>query len=205
MKSESITTEYKSIKKLTAGDSGFRDLAITCVCLANTQGGKIIFGIEDIDKKPPLYQQVSDEQMNTTISRLRSLCFNVGLVLNVKEVHENGSEYFSITVQPTLKGLATTSDGKVFIRVGDQCQAARGEEILRIAAEKDSFQWELQSQKYQLSDIPLQNKHEFIYLIRSSDRVKHFVKELDEISLLEHYNFIQNNTLTNLGVLWLGT
>jgi ATP-dependent DNA helicase RecG len=205
MDTESITIEYKSLRKVTSGDAGFKDLAVTCVCFANTLGGKIVIGIEDKDREPPSNQTISNEQMNATISRLRSLCFNVGLVLNDKETHPNGGEYFSIAVQPALKSLATTSDGKVYIRIGDQCQSARGEDILRIATEKDAFQWELQLRNYPISQIDTGSIAQFSNEIRASDRVKQFVKDFDDIAILEHYNLIQNNILTNLGVLWLGT
>lgn len=205
METENTMTEYKSLRKINTGDAGFKDLAVTCVCLANTQGGKLIIGIEDKEKEPPNTQTISTEQVNKTITRLRSLCFNVGFVLNDFEKHSNGGEYFSITVLPTSKSLATTSDGKIYIRIGDQCQAARGEDILRIASEKDAFQWELQNRNYYIHQIPSNNIDWFVSQIRDSDRVKPFVKELSEIEILEHYNLIQNNTLTNIGVLWLGT
>jgi ATP-dependent DNA helicase RecG len=201
---ENTLVDYKSLRKVASGDNGFKDLAVTCVCFANTQGGIIFIGIEDKDKAPPAFQRVSDELMNTTISRLRTLCFNVGLALNDLEVHDNGGEYFSITVHPSLKSIATTSDGKIYIRVGDQCQAARNEDIIRIASEKDAFQWELQPRNYSLADVPLQNITKFIEELKASDRVKPFVKELDSVAILEHYNLLQNGTLTNLGVLWLG-
>ena len=205
METENTITEYKSLRKINTGDAGFKDLAVTCVCLANTQGGKLIIGVEDKEKEPPNSQTISIEQMNNTITRLRSLCFNVGFVLNDVEKYSNGGEYFSITVLPTSKSLATTSDGKIYIRIGDQCQAARGEDILRIASEKDAFQWELQNRNYYIHQIPSNNIDWFVSQIRDSDRVKPFVKELSEIEILEHYNLIQNNTLTNIGVLWLGT
>jgi ATP-dependent DNA helicase RecG len=205
MQTENTIAEYKSLRKIDAGDAGFKDLAVTCVCLANTQGGKLIIGVEDKEKQPSKNQTITIEQMNKTITRLRSLCFNVGLVLNEIETHSNGGEYFSITVLPTSKSLATTSEGKIYIRIGDQCQAARGEDILRIATEKDAFQWELQPRNYFLNQIPPENIEWFVSQIRESDRVKQFVKEFGNTEILEHYNLIQNNTLTNLGVLWLGT
>jgi ATP-dependent DNA helicase RecG len=148
METENTIIEYKSIRKVTSGDAGFKELAVTAVCLANTQGGRIIIGVEDKNHKPPPDQVISTDIMNKTVTRLRSLCFNVGLFLNEPERHYNGGEYFSITIQPTLKSLATTSDGKVFIRIGDQCQPARGEDILRIAAEKRCFSVGVTTEKY---------------------------------------------------------
>lgn len=205
MNTEDIITEYKSLRKINTGDSGFKDLAVTCVCLANTQGGKLIIGVEDKEKEPPNSQTISVEQVNKTVTRLRSLCFNVGFGLYEVEKHTNGGEYLSIIVLPTSKSLATTSEGKIYIRIGDQCQAARGEDIIRIASEKDAFQWELQHRNYKINQIPNDNIDWFVSQIRASDRVKPFVRELSDIEILEHYNLIQNKTLTNIGVLWLGT
>ncbi len=56
-----------------------------------------------------------------------------------------------------------------------------------------------------ISQIDTGSIAQFTNEIRASDRVKQFVKDFDDIAILEHYNLTQNNTLTNLGVLWLGT
>ena len=204
MQTENTVTEYKSLKKVTSGDAGFKDLAGTCVCLANAQGGTIIIGIEDKGKFPPENQVITDDITNKTITRLRSLCFNVGMVLNEIETHENGGQFFSIRILPTLKSVATTSEGKIFIRIGDQCQPVRGEDIIRLASEKDAFQWELQPRNTDLSQISNETIKGFADEIRKSDRVKPFVKELSDIEIVEHYSLIQDGSLTNLGVLWLG-
>jgi ATP-dependent DNA helicase RecG len=121
------------------------------------------------------------------------------------ETHDNGSHFFSITVHPTLKSLATTADGKIYIRVGDQCQPARSEDIVRLASEKDAFQWELQSRNLAINEIPESNIQRFAQEIRYSDRVKQPIKDYADIEILEHYNLISNGKLTNLGVLWLGS
>jgi len=204
MNPENTVTEYKSLKKVTTGDAGFKDLAATCVCLANAQGGTIVIGIEDKDKLPPLNQIITDEITNKTITRLRSLCFNVGLSLNEIETHTNGAQYFSIRIFPTLKSIATTSEGRVLLRIGDHCESVRGEDIVHLASEKDAFQWELQPRNINLSQISPDAVKWFADEIRKSDRVKSFVKELTDIEIAEHYNLIQEGSLTNLGVLWLG-
>lgn len=205
MQFENTVTEYKSLKKVTSGDAGFKDLSGTCVSLANSQGGTIIIGIEDKDKLPPLNQVITDDITNRTITRLRTLCFNVGMVLNDIENHANGSQFFSITILPTLKSIATTSDGKILIRVGDQCQPVRSEDIVRLASEKDAFQWELQPRYTLPVEVSNQSVKWLAEEIRKSDRVKSFIKELSDVEIAEHYNLIQEDgILTNLGVLWLG-
>ncbi len=207
---ENSTVEYKSLKKILDIHSklkseGLRDLAITCVAFANAQGGKIVIGIEDKESLAPQGQKINIEITNDTITRLRSLCFNVGLQLNEIEKSQNGAEFFSLTVHPALKSIATTADGKIYIRIGDQCQAVRSEDIVRLASEKDAFQWEIQTRNVLLSEIPTSNIQWFTSEIRNSDRVKTIIKELSDIEILEHYNLIEQSKLTNLGVLWLGT
>lgn len=207
---EGISIDYKSLKKVldSAGkikSDGLRDLAVTSVAFANVHGGKIIIGIEDKDKQPPLEQTITVKTANETVTRLKSLCFNVGFQLGEIETHANGSQFFSITVYPTLKSVATTADGKIYIRIGDQCQPARSEDIVRLASEKDAFQWELQTRNVSYTEIPEMNMRWFADEIRKSDRVKLNTKELSDIEIIEHYNLIDKGKLTNLGVLWLGT
>lgn len=204
MDTENTTIEYKSLRKITSGDAGMKDLASTCVCLANSQGGTIYIGIEDKDKLPPPGQIITTEIGNNTITKLRSLCYNVGLTLLDVETHQNGGQYFGIKVLPSLKSIATTSDGKILIRVGDQCQPVRGEDLVRLASEKDAFQWELQSRNISINNVSPDSLRWFANEIQNSDRVKPFVKEFSDIEIAEHYNLIQDGSLTNLGVLWLG-
>lgn len=206
---EDNSKEYKGLKKIIDSQGklkseGLRDLAIVCVALANVQGGKIFIGIEDGEEIPPMGQKINNKITNETITRLRSLCFNVGIFLNDIETGANGGQFFSLTIQPTLKSIATTADGKIYIRVGDQCQPARSEDIVRLANEKDAFQWELQSRNVSLNDISETSINWFAHEIRNSDRVKQIVKDYSNIEILEHYNLVEKNKLTNLGVLWLG-
>ncbi|MBT7465898.1 MAG: hypothetical protein HN686_18050, partial [Bacteroidetes bacterium] len=44
---EDKNRDYKSLRKVVGSKANLRDLAETCVCFANAQGGKIIIGIED--------------------------------------------------------------------------------------------------------------------------------------------------------------
>jgi len=210
MTEEGISIDYKSLKKVldTVGklkSEGLRDLAVTSVAFANVHGGKIVIGIEDKDKQPPINQTISVRTANDTVTRLKSLCFNVGFQLGDVESHANGSQFFTITVYPTLKSVATTADGKIYIRIGDQSQPARSEDIVRLASEKDAFQWELQPRNVAYTEIPEMSMQWFADEIRKSDRVKQNIKDLTDIEIIEHYNLIDKGKLTNLGVLWLGT
>lgn len=202
---EKQTKEFKSIRKIRSGDKGFKDLAVTCVALANAQGGTIYVGIEDESKEPLPNQTVGEDEINDTISRLRSLCFNVSVVASERKERPNGAQYFEVSVAPSLKSIATTSDGKIYMRVGDKCEPVRNEDLQRLSVEKGAYQWELLTTKTKLVDIPNENIVRFADEIRASDRVKSHVKQMSDLEIIEHYNLVDKGTMTNLGVLWLGT
>lgn len=202
---EKQTKEFKSIRKIRSGDKGFKDLAVTCVAFANAQGGTIHIGIEDETKGPLPNQIVEEEEINGTVSRLRSLCFNVSVAASERMTHCNGAQYFEVYVAPSLKSIATTSDGKIYMRVGDKCEPVRNEDLQRLSIEKGAYQWEVLLTRTKLEEIPNENILRFSNDIRHSDRVKDHIKQMADLEILEHYNLVDNDTMTNLGVLWLGT
>lgn len=203
---ENQNIEYKSIQKIRTGDKGFRDLSVTCVALANAQGGQIYIGIENKTLTVGDNQTITQQEQNDAISKLRSLCFGVALSSSNILSDENGSNYFIITVYPSLKIIATTSDGKIYIRLGDKCEPVRNEDIQRLAEEKGAFQWEINTTKYSWKDVAvLDNIHRFAEDMRLSPRVKKHIKQMDDNEIAEHYHLIDQDRLTNLGVLWVGT
>ena len=202
---ENQTIEYKSIRKIRTGDNGFRDLSVTCVALANAQGGTIYVGYEDKTKEPLPDQHVDIKEINDTLSRLRGLCFNVGIPSSEVEKHPNGGEFFELYIAPSLKSIATTSDAKIYMRIGDKCEPVRNEEIQRLSIEKGAYQWEVLPTSVDYKDIQQDNIKKFVQDIRESDRVKAHVKQMSDEEIIEHYNLFDGKRVTNLGVLWLGT
>ena len=202
---ETQNIEYKSIQKIRSGDKGFRDLSTECVAFANAQGGKIFIGFDDKKKQPPENQTIEQEEINDTVSRLRSLCFNVALSGSDILTVENGSQYFTVDVFPSMKSIATTSDGKIYMRVGDKCEPVRSEDIHRLANEKQAYQWELVCPKtFRRNDVEVERLSDFTTKIRNSDRVKTHIKQMTDWEIAENYNFVDGDYLTFLGILWLG-
>ena len=201
---ENQKIDYKSIRKIRSGDKGFKELAVSCVAFANAQGGTLYIGIEDKSLAPLAEQTVTEDEINDTASRLHSLCFNVSLTSSGLIKHENGGEFFMIIVAPSIKSIATTSDGKIYLRIADKCEPVRNEDIQRLSIEKGAYQWELLATRFSLSDIPIENVKKFANDIRESDRVKDHVKQMSDLEIMEHYNLIDGEIVTNLGVLWLG-
>lgn len=206
MEAEHTHIEYKSLKKALGTKANFKELAETCVCLANSQGGSLFIGVEDEDKLPPTNQEITQEVVNEVLSRVRSLTDSVGLGDAIIETHENGGQYFHFKVFHTSRTIATTSSGKILMRIQDKCYPISGEDVTRLAAEKNAFQWELVELKsFKIAQILEKNIIAFTNDIRKSDRVKESVKQKDNFEIIEHYNLSINGNLTNLGALWLGT
>lgn len=203
---EDKNIEYKGIQKIRTGDKGFKELAGTCVALANAQGGKIYIGIDNKTLMVGENQLITTQEQNDAVSKLRSLCFSVAITSSEILSDENGSQYFIITVFPSTKTIASTSDGKLFVRIVDKCEPVRSEDIQRLAEEKGAYQWEINTTKYSWYDnIVESNLQKFATEIRQSARVKEHIKQLDDIEIAENYHLIDGDKLTNLGVLWIGT
>lgn len=204
MVTEQQRTEYKSLQKIRTGDKGFKELAVTCVALANAQGGHILIGVDDKTRKPTPGQTIPQEEANAAVTKLRGLCFNVGLAVGDIQSAEGG-QYFVVEVFPSLHSYATTSDGRMYIRVADKCEPVRSEDIQRVAEEKGAYQWELVCTPYHLDDVTESNLRGFADSIRKSPRVRAHIKQLDDTEIAEQYHLVDNGVLTNLGVLWIGT
>lgn len=204
---ENSNIEYKSLKKAIGQKSDIVSLAETCVCFANAQGGTLIIGIEDKVLEPPANQKINIDEMNKVISRLRSLTDGVGLVNPEIIQHENGGEYFIIKVLPSTRTIATTTSGKVLIRISDNCYSVGSEELTDLAAEKNAFQWELVVvQKLTLAQAEEEQISFFLSNIKKSEKVSDFIKQKTDNEILEFYQLLSpEGYLTNLGVLWLGT
>lgn len=205
MDSEKQTTEYKSLLKIRTGDKGFKDLSVTCVALANAQGGRIFIGYDDKKKAPLPDQHVTLEEVNEAVTKLRSLCFNVGLAASEICTDDAGSQYFVVSVSPSMHSVATTSDGRIYIRVADKCEPVRSEDLQRLGEEKGAYQWELVRTRYLLDEAALSALRQLANDIRRSSRVRQHIKQMDDVELAENYHLADEGYLTNLGVLWLGT
>ena len=203
---ENKNIEYKSIQKIRSGDKGFKELAGTCVALANAQGGQIYIGIDNKTLTVGTNQSITTQEQNDAVSKLRSLCFSVAIASSEILEDEEGSQYFIITVFPSTKTIASTSDGKLFIRIVDKCEPVRSEDIQRLAEEKGAYQWEINTTKYSCRDeAVIQNLQNFAAEIRKSIRVRDHIKQLDDFEIAENYHLVDGEKLTNIGVLWIGT
>ena len=200
---ESHHHDRKSLRKVTGPTADFAELAQDCVCFANSAGGTLLVGIEDDSEAPPASQRVDPSLLDRIRKRVGELTVNVTVLPELK-LHENGGEYVVLIV-PRSVGVASTSDGRYFLRVGDTCRPVVGDDVLRLATERSSSPWEsMTSLGVARASVDVGKRVEWNVGIRASDRVKASVKEKSDDELLEHYGLAVGGVLTNLGVLLLG-
>ncbi|OHC63134.1 MAG: ATP-dependent DNA helicase, partial [Rhodocyclales bacterium GWA2_65_20] len=101
-------------------------------------------------------------------------------------------------------GVASTSDGRYFLRVGDTCQPVLGDDVLRLADERPGLVWEAMNNRIPRTETDGAKLAAFVAGIRASDRVKASVKEKAADELLDHYGLADGEWLTHLGVLLVG-
>lgn len=202
---EKQTVEFKDLQKIRTGEKGFRDLAVTCVAFANAQGGKIYIGYDDKLCAPKPNQVISDKEANDAVTRVRELCSSVALTSSGVLSNETGSQYFIINVLPSVRAIATTSDGKIYLRVADKCVPVRSEDLQSLMETKGNFQWEILKTKFPTDSSSLVKLNDLANRIRSSERAKESIRQMDDMEIGDTYHLIDDGFLTNLGVLWLGT
>ena len=147
-----------------------------------------------------------ESDANKVIKQLRDLTDGVGIVNQDIIKHKNGSEYFSIRILPSTRTIATTSTGKVFIRISDNCFPVSSDELTHLASEKTAYQWEIiVVQKITLDQADPKQVTAFLSGIQNSDKVSDFIKQKEPFEILEFYQLVSpEGYLTNMGVLWLG-
>lgn len=203
MSQEGHSLDKKSLRAVIGKNPRWDDLACDCVAFANTSGGSIHIGIEDDTDSPPPGQQIPSNLLNTIRKQITCRTTNVTLLLELIETSTN-SQYVELKIPPSI-GVASTTNGRYYVRVGDQNKPVTGDDILRLVTDKPNVPWELQTNLHiNRNNIDLAKCRKLIRTLQASDRVKSSVKEKSQNELLDHYQFANGSYLTNLGILCLG-
>jgi ATP-dependent DNA helicase RecG len=201
---ENSLLDKKSLSLITGNKANFKELAKDCVCFANAEGGSILLGIEDEEDLPPKNQKIAEYLIDTINKRIPVLTLNVGIA-PVIQIAENGGEYINLKVFRSSQSIASTTDGKYYMRVSDDCKPILPDELNRLISEKNAFVWEEKIvRKLPVANCDTAKYQQFLEDIKTSERVSSFVKEMSPSEILDHYFLSQEGFLTNLGVLWIG-
>ncbi|NQW30237.1 MAG: ATP-binding protein [Ignavibacteria bacterium] len=175
---EGKDTDCKSLRFLRGNQTDWNELAKDCACFANAQGGMILIGIEDGEKLPPVTQSTVDRNFPDLIQKnIGHRTINVGLIVTI-EVAENNAEYIRVQVLRSAQTIASTTDGKYYIRVHDECKPVPPDEMARLAADESAFVWEVQTnRRVPENSCDMIKRLAFLRDIRGSQRVSDFVKQ----------------------------
>ena len=203
MTTEDQHTDLKSLRTVIGKTADWESLAKDCVCFANGAGGRLLIGIEDGQPLPPPDQTVPPELLDRLRKRIGELTVNVQALPSVQRA-ANGGEFIELVIDRS-PSVASTKDGRYFLRVGDTCQPVQGDDVLRLANERPGRPWEVMDSGVPRGAADAGKLAEFVQGIAASGRVKESVKEKGADALLMHYGLAQGQTLTRLGVLLLGS
>lgn len=203
MSLEGQIRDQKSLRAVTGRTADWKELAKDCVAFANSVGGKLIIGVEDGEDQPPAGQTIPAGLTDAIRKRIAELTVGVTALPEVL-ASETGTEFIELTI-PRSTGVASTSDGRYFIRVGDESRPVTGDDVMRLASERSAVPWETQTTlRIGRSSVEPGKLDRLLSDLRASDRVKSSVKEKTPEELLDHYLLADGDFLTNLGILCIG-
>jgi ATP-dependent DNA helicase RecG len=203
---ESSTYDKKSLKFFGSLPKNWdwKELAKDCVAFANFRGGKICFGIEDDADGPPPGQSVPPEWTDLVRKNIGHHTVNVAVAVTI-QTWENTGQTLVVEVMPNRQSVAATSDGRYYLRVGDESRPVMPDDLGRLFGDKDSYTWETQtSRRITLGRQDVSKTRSLLAAIRASNRVSEFVRQLPDEEILDHYHLTREGLLTNLGILWVG-
>lgn len=203
MSLEGQLLDRKSLRTVSGKTADWAELAKDCVAFANALGGRLLIGIEDDEDLPPPDQRVVADLPDTLCRRLTELTVNVSVRPRV-QVASNGGEFIELAVERAT-AVASTSDGRFYLRIGDASKPVLGDEVMRLAGERSALPWEtLTTLGVPRAQADPAKRAALLAGLRASDRVKASVKEKSDDELLDHYLLAQGELLTHLGALCIG-
>lgn len=204
MSDETQQFDRKSLRLITGKTADFPAIAGACVCFANAAGGRLLIGIEDGEQLPPFSQRIAPGLLDSLRKRIGELTVNVQIAPEILQA-ANGGEYVQLNIA-RANGVASTSDGRYYLRVGDTCRPVVGDDVLRLLNDRPGSPWEeLTPLQCPVSGADPDKLRTLLEQLRTSDRVKQSVSEKSDAELLAHYGLAAGPWLSNLGVLVLGT
>ncbi len=166
-------------------------------------GGRLLIGIEEGEELPPPGQRIPIELPDLLRRRIGELTVNVALRPAVVTA-SNGGEFLEVTIARSAN-VASTSDGRFFLRIADASRPVLGDDVMRLASERSALPWEtLTTLQVPRGDADAAKVVILVAALRASDRVKPSVKEKNDDELLGHYQLARGEWLTHLGVLCVG-
>lgn len=202
---ENSLYDKKSLLTIASKKIDWKEIVKDVVAFSNAEGGILEFGIEDGMETPDCLQRIQDSLMTMLVNNINGKTNGVQISAEKKK-YDNGGETILLFIRRSVV-MATTSDGKVFMRNGDNSEPITGEDLHRLSEEKGCYSWELRVSNYALSDCDTKRLTYILHSLRTSNRVSDFVKEKTDTELLRYFGLLAENKdlMTYLGVTFLGS
>lgn len=202
---ENSLYDKKSLLTITSKKIDWKEIVKDVVAFSNAEGGILEFGIEDGMETPDSLQRIQDSLMTMLVNNINGKTNGVQISVE-KKIYDNGGETILLVIRRSAV-MATTSDGRVFMRNGDNSEPITGEDLHRLSEEKGCYSWELRVSNYALSDCDTKRLTYILHSLRTSNRVSDFVKEKTDTELLRYFGLLAENKdlMTYLGVSFLGS
>lgn len=204
MSGETHHFDRKSLRVVQGKKADWSAVAQDCVCFANAAGGSLHIGVEDGQELPPADQRITPSLLDELRKRISERTVNVTVAPQIVTA-SNGGEYIVLSIARST-GVASTRDGRYYLRVGDHCRPIVGDEVMTLLGERPQVPWEaLCNLDILLADADGAQASALLTRLRASDRLSERLKQRSDADLLKHYGLIDAGKLTNLGVLMIGT
>ena len=119
------------------------------------------------------------------LQKLSTRAVNVSLAAPEVITAPNGGQYLRLVVSPSMHVVVTTSDGRIYARLSDQCQPVSGEDLRRLVYEKTGLQWEIRSvPDGALTDLAADEIRFFVDRVRAVGKTSAFVLAKSDAKLL---------------------
>lgn len=128
MSLEGQLLDQKSLRAVTGKTADWNEIAKDCIAFANATGGRLLLGIEDGQSEPPADQRIPPDLPDTLRRKLAERTVNVTVLPDITTA-PNGGQYIELRI-PRAMAVASTTDGRYFLRVADQSKPVTGDDVM---------------------------------------------------------------------------
>jgi ATP-dependent DNA helicase RecG len=180
----------------------YKHIAETVCAFLNTQGGRIIVGVNN--KKEPVLKQGINEDFNELRRHIYNAITPESLIGIRKEGFNNHPLVLIEVIEGTTKPYSINNQS--FIRSGSETRPANDNEMSNLirARRKEEYSWENSpALEATLDDLDKEEISRAIELSNNIGRTTRF-KTDDPLTFLSHFQLFRNNQLTNSAIVLFG-
>ncbi|URA10641.1 ATP-binding protein [Thermospira aquatica] len=185
---ENQETEYK--------ESWHDDYLETISAFANTQGGKLIIGIDD--KNEIIGVKNAKELLENLPNKI---IHKLNIIPEIQSRTREGKEIIEIVIKPS--SFPVSYNGRFYRRSGSTTQQLNGQELMNFLLEKSGQSWdEIVEPKASLEEIDEKAIENFIQLAK--DKIPSIETETNWVNILKKLKLIESDKLKRAAILLFG-